>query len=101
MVELPDVPTPITGALLYCFKDKMDGAKATVLGAVEEKSTKKPISLAGTYVSHKFDAAAPSALKVTVKELLIASYWHVEYTITGTSDEIVTAVVSTASSPRQ
>lgn len=92
--ESVDVPSTITGTLLFCFKDKIEGAKATVLCAVEDSGSKKPIALASKYVSHKWSFAAPSALTVAVKELPLTGLWQAEYTITGSSPEIVTAGLS-------
>jgi hypothetical protein len=89
--EKVEIPSIVSGALLYCFKDKIEGAKATVLCAIENKKTNKPIKLADTYVSHKFSSAAPSALQVKVRELPIVALWHAEYTITASTSEQVKA----------
>lgn len=89
--EKVEIPSIVSGALLYCFKDKIEGAKATVLCAVENKKTSKPIKLAEAYVSHKFSSVAPNALQVKVRELPIVALWHAEYIITASTSEQVKA----------
>ncbi len=85
-----EIPASITGAMLFCFKDKLEGSKATLLCAMQD-ARGKPVNLATHYSSHAWTFSNTSDLTVTVVELPATARWQAEYTVTAASPELLAA----------
>ena len=78
-------PANVTGAYLFCYRDKVENNKATVFCATEDETTRKAFEPIDRYSKHEFSAKGPASLKVNQKALLPIHRYNVEFEIVANS----------------
>lgn len=91
------IPGNITGAFLFCFRDKVDKNKATVYCATEDSVTKKPFEPSERFSPYKFDNSLVDGLLITKRDLPIVHRYHAEFTLTAASPESLTQLMGAVS----
>ncbi len=84
-------PSDITGAYLFCFRDRVESNKATVFCATEDEKTKKIIKANERYANYDFKADSTQQVKVAKRDLPVVHRYQVEYTLTADNADLLTA----------
>ena len=87
-------PVNVTGAYLFCYREKVEATKATVFCATEDKDTRKAFEPSERYIKHEFTATAPTGLTFTKKDLPAIHRYNVEFQIQAKSPDVLTRELS-------
>lgn len=89
--EEVSIPSEITGTFLFCYRDKIEGAKATVYCATEDEDTKQIFEPSERFASYAFSTNEVDGLTIKKKDLPIVHRYNVEFTVTASSADALIA----------